>query len=126
MLALQMHAMRGSQLGRHYTEAAQVARDQMERSLRTRLGRRGDGAHGLDRPVDRAGHEVQSDGDGGHVEQTFSVDWRIVADAWPTDPADRVRTVDVRVTWYEANDEPRRRRRAGATRSRASRFNDGN
>ena len=33
MLALQMNAMRGSQLGRHYTEASQVARDTMEALL---------------------------------------------------------------------------------------------
>ncbi|HEX2486818.1 MAG TPA: prepilin-type N-terminal cleavage/methylation domain-containing protein, partial [Myxococcota bacterium] len=35
MLALQMHAMRGGQRGRHYTEAAQIARDQMELMHRT-------------------------------------------------------------------------------------------
>ena len=124
MLALQTHAMRGSQLGRHYTDAAQVARDEMERLFRLDWD-------DLD-PTDwtalenRVPHEIQRDGDDNAIEQTFSVSWRIVDDvvADPTPPTD-VRTVDVRVTWYEGNDDPTEapRRRYAMT---SSRFNDGN
>jgi prepilin-type N-terminal cleavage/methylation domain-containing protein len=124
MLALQTHAMRGSQLGRHYGDAAQVARDEMETILRQDWDDMD--AEAWTAPEDRVPREVQIDGEPNAIEQVFQVSHRIVDDvvADPVLPTD-VRTIDVRVTWYEPNDdpaEPPRRRYAMTT----SRFNDGN
>jgi prepilin-type N-terminal cleavage/methylation domain-containing protein len=122
MLALQTQAMRGSQLGRHYGDAAQLAADEME----ALMGRPWDdmAPEAWTDPEDRT-KEVQIDGEAATVEQTYQVSHRIVADniADPVGTVD-VRTVDVRVTWYEPNDstdDPPRRRYAMTS----SRFDDG-
>lgn len=118
MLALQLHAMRGGQRGRHYTEAAQIARDQMELMHRTPW---------LDAAVQPTGwtipvavtNDVELEGGGNAQEQAFNVDWRVTANG-----AD-LRQFDVRVTWYEPNDPPPPtppRRRYAIT---SLRFNDG-
>jgi Tfp pilus assembly protein PilV len=122
MLALQLHAMRGGQVGRHYTQAAQIARDRME--LLQRLpwthadvlptgGWVADGA---------AAAMVEHETLGQTQEMAFTREYRVVADAaQPTE----LREIDVRVTWYEANDPPAPappRRRYAIT---SVRFNDG-
>lgn len=101
MLALQLHAVRGSQVGRHYTFAAQLARDRMEDLQRQDW---------VDVPI-TAGwvadvaqtSQVQNQTGGDMTEQTFSREFRVSAD-----PAGLavIRQVDVRVTWYEPNDPP--------------------
>jgi len=121
MLALQMHAMRGGQVGRHYTQAAQLARDRMEELHRLPW------AHADVQPtggwvVDPTLDTVVQNAAGPTTEQSFTRDYRVVAD--PAAPAE-LRRIDVRVTWYEASDpappEPPRRRYAITT----VRFNDG-
>jgi type IV pilus assembly protein PilV len=124
MLALQTHAMRGTQLGRHYGDAAQVAKNEMEALLRREWDDMA--VEAWTAPEDRVPYEVQIDGEANSIEQTYQVSHRIVDDvvADPVAPTD-VRTIDVRVTWYEPNDDPGappRRRYAMTT----SRFNDGN
>jgi prepilin-type N-terminal cleavage/methylation domain-containing protein len=123
MLALQTQAMRGSQLGRHYSEAAQVAALEMENLV----GLDWDDMVVEDWTDEReVPVEVQIDGQPNAVQQVYLVSHRVVADAVadPELPID-VRTIDVRVTWYEANDDPNEppRRRYAMT---SSRFNDGN
>lgn len=98
MLALQIHAMRGSQLGRHFTDASQIARDEMERIQQ--LDWAGLALSGWTVPAART-REVQIDGEPNTVEQTFNVSRRVTAG-----PDADVRLIDVRVTWYEANDDP--------------------
>ncbi len=103
MLALQMQAMRGGQTGRHYTNAAQIARDLMEELHRIPW----DDPRALPtggwvvEPVES--NTVELEGVGPVQEQTFNVDYRIQTD--PTSPAD-LRLIDVRVQWYEQQDDP--------------------
>jgi type IV pilus assembly protein PilV len=119
MLALQMQAMRGSQLGRHYTEAAQVARDEMDRLQQLPWGH-ADLAPTAWTALANEIKDVQKDGEANSVVQTYQFQRRVTAD--PVAGAD-VRMIDVRVTWYEANDDPGLppRRRYAIT---SSRFND--
>jgi prepilin-type N-terminal cleavage/methylation domain-containing protein len=119
MLALQYHAMRGSQLGRHYTLAAQLARDRME-DLHRRDWADVPVTAGwvADAPIDST---VQGE-IGLTVEQSFNREVRV-----SLDPAGepRIRQIDVRVTWYEPNDDPppaAPRRRYAIT---SLRYNDG-
>jgi hypothetical protein len=120
MLALQLHAMRGGQVGRHYTQAAQIARDQME--LIQRLPWNNPGAQPTGWTVPAAvTADVETEGGGTTTEQTYLLDWRIAAD--PAAPL-VLRQIDVRVTWYEEQDEPAPtppRRRYAMT---SVRFND--
>lgn len=118
MLALQLHAMRGGQRGRHYTEAAQIARDQMELMHRTPWTDPNVQPTGWIAPI-AVTNDVELEGGGNAQEQAFNVDWRITANG-----AD-LRQFDVRVTWYEPNDPPPPavpRRRYAIT---SLRFNDG-
>ena len=118
MLALQLHAMRGGQRGRHYTEAAQIARDRMELLYRTPWTDAAAQPTAWTAPV-AVTNNVDLDGAGTAQEQAFNVDWRITANG-----AD-LRQFDVRVTWYEPNDPPPPtppRRRYAIT---SLRFNDG-
>jgi type IV pilus modification protein PilV len=123
MLAMQMHAMQGSQVGRHYTQAAQIARDLMEELQRLPW----DNARAMPTAgwvVEPAkSTDVQLEAGGTSSEQTYALDYRIQVD--PTSPAD-LRLIDVRVTWYEARDPgpptPPRRRYAITS----VRFDDGN
>jgi prepilin-type N-terminal cleavage/methylation domain-containing protein len=101
MLALQLHAMRGSQLGRHYSQAAQVARDQIE--LFERLDWDDPQVQPAAWTAPVAKTNAVEDNAGTSVEQSFDVSWRIAAD--PAKPT-LIRTIDVRVTWYEPNDPP--------------------
>jgi Tfp pilus assembly protein PilV len=118
MLALQLHAMRGGQRGRHYTEAAQIARDQMELLHRTPWTDAAVQPTAWTAPI-AVTNDVDLDAGGTAQEQAFGVDWRITANG-----AD-LRQVDVRVTWYEPNDPPppaAPQRRYAIT---SLRFNDG-
>jgi hypothetical protein len=103
MLALQMQAMRGSSVGRHYTQAAQIARDLMEELHRLPWDHpRAIPTGGwVVEPVKAL--EVELENVGTVQQQLFDVDYRIQAD--PTSPAD-LRLIDVRVQWYEAQDAP--------------------
>jgi prepilin-type N-terminal cleavage/methylation domain-containing protein len=98
MLALQMNAMRGSQLGRHYTEASQVARDTIEGILQADWD--DIPLSGWSVPVDRP-ITVQIEGEPDSVTQVYQVSQRISASGDPD-----MRLVDVRVTWFEPNDDP--------------------
>jgi type IV pilus assembly protein PilV len=98
MLALQMHAMRGSQLGRHFTDASQIARDEMERLQQLDWAALALSGWTVLPPVPR---EIQIDGEPNTVEQVFNVSRRVTAG-----PDADVRLIDVRVTWYEPNDDP--------------------
>lgn len=102
MLAMQVSAMRSGKYGRHTTEAAQLARDQMEFLHRLDWG---DAAiQPVNWTVDFMGSgapevvQVQSAG-GLQQEMTYNVSYRVRADA--TDA--NLRLVDVRVTWTEMN-----------------------
>jgi type IV pilus modification protein PilV len=103
MLALQMHAMRDSQLGRHYTGASQVARDRMEELMRMPWGDPALTANGAWQPDGTRTTSVTLE-DGTQVpEQTFTRERRVSIQ--PLSPA-RLKQIDVRVTWYEAHDDP--------------------
>ncbi len=106
MLALQIHAMRGGKVGRHTTQAAQVAQDRLE--MFNRIG----WTDPLLTPGgwviagDTITNQVWVDGATQIAEQTFSVDWRVQNLAFdPTDPTDpTLKQIDVRVTWREPSD----------------------
>lgn len=123
MLAMQLHAMRGGQLGRHYSNAAQIARDQMEALHRLPFGDPLLAPGGWQAPTAgiATANTIQYDGGGTTQEQVFAAQYRVTADA--VDPA-LLKHIDVRVTWYEPNDDPAPappRRRYAMT---SVRFND--
>jgi Tfp pilus assembly protein PilV len=105
MLAMQISAMRSGKYGRHTTEGAQLARDQMEFLHRL------DWADAAIQPtgwtVDFMGSlapetiQVESAG-GPQEEMTYTVSYRVRADATDTN----LRLVDVRVNWTEMNAPP--------------------
>jgi Tfp pilus assembly protein PilV len=105
MLAMQISAMRSGKYGRHTTEAAQMARDQMEFLHRL------DWADAAIQPTNwtvdfmRDGNPqtvlVQS-ANGLQEEMTYTVSYRVRADAADTN----LRLVDVRVNWTEMNAPP--------------------
>lgn len=101
MLALQFHAMRGSQVGRHYTAAAQMARDRMEDLHRQPWADVPVTAGWVaDPPQDST---VLNESGAVTTEQTYSREYRVSLD--PAGAAD-IRQIDVRVTWYEPSDPP--------------------
>ena len=91
MLAMQVSAMRSGKYGRHTTEAAQLARDQMEYLHRLDWG---------DAAIQPTGWTVDFLGSGAtetinvdsasgtQQEMTYTVSYRVLAD--PIDPTDRV------------------------------------
>jgi Tfp pilus assembly protein PilV len=101
MLAMQVSAMRGGRYGRHTTQAAQLARDQMEYLHRLdwtdaavqptgwKLDYEGSGASETTQ-VDSASGQQQ--------EMTYNVSYRVTNDANPD-----LRLIDVRVIWTETN-----------------------
>jgi len=93
---MQLHAMHGSNSGRHATQAGSIAESSMEQLERLAWAQLTPTA-GWSAPVTR-NVTVQ-----GSVEKAYTVDWRI------TDlVADWTRTIDVRVRW----DEPKRPNRS--------------
>lgn len=102
--AAQVRAIQGSQNGRHLTQGAIVAQNQIEqlaRSSWTSLV-----PAGWTVPI--AVMTQVNDGAGGSTEQTYNVAWRFL-DLVPTE----TRTIDVRVLWTE--DDGRNRSLATST-----------
>lgn len=102
MLLMQLHAMRGGQSGRHGSQAAVIARDQMERlhrmpwsdpSLDDTDSSAGPPA-GWTAPVAR-NTVVQSDI--ANTEENYTVQWRV------DDVTSNLKAIDVRVVWSEEN-----------------------
>jgi Tfp pilus assembly protein PilE len=103
MLALQMQSLRGSSVGRHYTQAAAIARDLMEELHRLPWDDPKALPTGGWVVEPQEALEVELENVGTVQQQVFDVDYRIQAD--PTSPAD-LRLIDVRVQWYEQQDDP--------------------
>jgi type IV pilus assembly protein PilV len=102
MLAMQISAMRGGSYGRHTTEAAQLARDQME--YLHRLDWDDPNIQPTAWTVDFLGdpnpQTVEVESAGGPQEQmTYNVSYQVTNDALDAN----LRLVDVRVTWTEMN-----------------------
>ena len=105
MLAMQVSAMRSGKYGRHTTEGAQLARDQMEFLHRLDWA---------DADIQPTGWTVDFMGDGNpqtilvqsasglQEEMIYTVSYRVRADATDTN----LRLVDVRVNWTEMNAPP--------------------
>jgi len=95
MAAMQITAMSGGRAGRHTSQAAVVARDQMETFQRVKWTSAQLAATvGWSAPI-----TVNNTPDGGAgAEQSYAVSWRItnVDPSW-------IKNVDVRVTWNERN-----------------------
>lgn len=95
MLLVQTQAMKQGRHGRHTTEAARIARDQMERFMRLPW----DSAAvqptnwTAPNPVDLA---VQNEA-GADVQQSFNVSWRI------TPSVTDLRVIEIDVTWVEGD-----------------------
>lgn len=90
----QVSAIQGSQNGRHLTQGAIVAQNQIERlngSIWTDLV-----PAGWTAPVARDTNV--DDGNGGAIEQSYSVSWRFLNLV-----LNETRIIDVRVTWTEPN-----------------------
>ena len=105
MLAMQVSAMRSGKYGRHTTQAAQLARDQMEYLHRLDWD---------DADVQPTGWTVDFKGSGvletmqvesaagTRQEMTYNVSYRVTNDAADSN----LRHMDVRVTWTELNAPP--------------------
>ena len=105
MLAMQVSAMRGGKYGRHTTEAAQLARDQMEYLHRLDWSAAEVQPTGwtVDFKGSGAPEIVQVESAGGpQQEMTYTVSYRVTADALTTN----LRLVDVQVTWAEMDAPP--------------------
>lgn len=93
MAAMQLTAMSGGRAGRHSTQAAVVARDQMETFQRLAWATVAP-TGGWTAPI-----TVSSVPDGGPgTEQSYALTWRIT-----NVDANWIKNVDVRVTWNEPN-----------------------
>jgi Tfp pilus assembly protein PilV len=102
MLAMQVSAMRSGKYGRHTTQAAQLARDQMEYLHRLDWADAEIAPQAWTPPtfLGQAGLwtvQVES-ATGFQQEMTYNVSYRVTNDANPD-----LRLVDVRVTWTEMN-----------------------
>jgi Tfp pilus assembly protein PilV len=100
MLAMQISAMRGGKYGRHTTEAAQLARDQME--FLHRLDWDDAAMSPINWTAPAAIPVTVQSAAGDQQEMIYNVSHRIRSDA--TDA--NLRLVDVRVTWTEMNAPP--------------------
>lgn len=96
MMAMQVAAMKASRVGRHSTDAASIARGQLELFDRMSWANAAVQPTGWT-PAQQIQMLVESAAT--QIEQTFNLSWRITADA--ADPAN-LRLIDVRVTWTEA------------------------
>jgi type IV pilus assembly protein PilV len=93
MAAMQLTAMSGGRAGRHSTQAAVMARDQMETFQRLAWANVA-ATGGWTAPV-----TVNSVPDGGSgTEQGYALSWRIT-----NVDANWIKNVDVRMTWNEPN-----------------------
>jgi prepilin-type N-terminal cleavage/methylation domain-containing protein len=95
MLMVQTQALKQGRYGRHTTDAAQVARDQMERIMRVPWDDPAAQPVGWTAPtaVDLAVQSVS----GAETPQTFNVSWRITAGV------PDVRIIEIDVTWTEGD-----------------------
>ena len=109
--AAQVKSIQGSQSGRHLTQGAIVAQNQIEQLARSRWTSLVPA--GWTVPI--ATTTQVEDGNGGATEQTYTVAWRFLDLL-----ANETRTIDVRVNWTE----PDGRNRSLATST--IRFNRGN
>jgi len=105
MLAMQISAMRGGKYGRHTTEAAQLARDQMEYLHRLDWGDALIAPTGWTPPtfMGTAGPRIVTvtSASGPQQEMVYNLSYRVNAD-----PDTNLRHVDVRVNWTEMNAPP--------------------
>ncbi len=103
MLAMQIHAMRGGTVGRHYTRAARIARDQVEVFHRfpyddPQFADTGGWVIGANVVTDNITLNAAGQN---FTDEVYTVDWRLT-----TNPArPDLRNIDVRVTWREHNDD---------------------
>lgn len=95
MLGLQLQSLRQAQWGRHGTQAAAIAQDQLETFNRLDWSDTALQPTAWTTPV-AVNTTVQSS-QGDQQEQTFNVSWRITTDASDAN----LRHIDVRVTWRE-------------------------
>jgi prepilin-type N-terminal cleavage/methylation domain-containing protein len=100
MLSAQIHALKQGRYGRHTTEAAQVARDQMELLLRLPWADAAVQPTAWTAPA-AVTLAFQND-QGAVVQQQFDVSYRVTTAAF--DP--NVRTIDVDVQWTESDVDP--------------------
>ncbi len=100
MLAMQVSAMRGSKYGRHTTQGAGLARDQMELLHRLDWSDADVQPTGWTAPVPTP--IIVQSAAGPQQEMVFNVSYRVSNDA--IDP--NLRLMDVRVTWTETNAPP--------------------
>jgi type IV pilus assembly protein PilV len=96
MLAMQVSAMRGGKYGRHTTQAAQLARDQMEFLHRLDWSDAAIQPTGWT-PLVPIAVTVESAG-GQRQEMVYNMSYRVTVDADPN-----LRLVDVRITWTETD-----------------------
>jgi Tfp pilus assembly protein PilV len=97
MLAMQVSAMRSGKYGRHTTQAAQLARDQMEFLHRLDWGNVAIQPTGWT-PLVPININVES-ASGTQQEMVYNMSYRVTNDAADSN----LRLVDVRVTWTEMN-----------------------
>jgi Tfp pilus assembly protein PilV len=100
MLAMQVSAMRSGKYGRHTTQAAQMARDQMEFLHRLDWTDAAIQPTNWTAPV--ATPVIVQSASGPQQEMVYNVSYRVRADATDTN----LRLLDVRVTWTETNAPP--------------------
>ena len=97
MMAAQVTALQQNNRGRHTTEAAQIARDQMEFIQRlpwTHASVAPSAGWQLPRIVTQT--VQRASGQTGYAEESFTTDWRVQPGANPN-----LRRVEVRVQWTE-------------------------
>jgi hypothetical protein len=98
MIAAQVTALQQNNQGRHSTEAAQIARDQMELLQRLPWSHPAVQVSGTwTVPRITSTLVAGATGQPGAAEQQFNTSWRVTGTATP-----QLRRVDVRVQWVEA------------------------
>lgn len=97
MLAAQITALQQTSQGRHATEAAQVARDQMEFLQRLPWSHAAVQPVGAWRPSRVVSTEVAQTATAVTLEQDFNMDYRVITSALDPD----IRMIDVRVQWSD-------------------------
>jgi type IV pilus assembly protein PilV len=94
----QLRALQGNQSGRHLSQGALLAHNQLEELVGSNWSTLVPAAWTT--PMNVA--TSIDDGQGGSVEQTYAVSW-LIQDVIPNE----TRSIDVRVTWAEANGRAR-------------------
>jgi len=99
MLMMQIYAMKSGRVGRHVTEAARIANDQMEQLQRQSWAATAPTA--FTAPIIVNGNE-STDAAGIAIAQPFNLSWQIV----PFAGVASLRQIEVVVTWQEPGDDP--------------------